>query len=144
MKLKYLLLIPLFLSILSCNHRVHYEKGTCVAVYYHERGSYSLMVEKDGKLEAIYLPCWWYVPISIFTDVAPNKDMWYEAQYEISKSYDRYKEALDFSIYPSDYVRDNQPKTSYIHIHIRSVKDIKGGGWNHGKFGCGQTHVLAN
>jgi hypothetical protein len=27
-------------------------------------------------------------------------------------------------------------------FHIRSVKDIQGAGWNHGKFGSGQTVVI--
>ncbi len=29
-----------------------------------------------------------------------------------------------------------------LEIHISSEKDIEGGGWNHGKFGRGQTSVI--
>lgn len=29
-----------------------------------------------------------------------------------------------------------------IKIHMHSVKDIEGGGWNHGKFGSGNTTVV--
>jgi hypothetical protein len=30
----------------------------------------------------------------------------------------------------------------FVEIHIHSVKDINGGGWNRGKFGSGQTSVV--
>lgn len=43
------------------------------------------------------------------------------------------------------YIKDCQGGTPYyttLYIHIHSVRDINGGGWNHGKFGHGKTTVI--
>ncbi|MEK9151799.1 MAG: hypothetical protein AAB692_00360 [Patescibacteria group bacterium] len=58
--------------------------------------------------------------IVIVADVAPEDDMWAQSTFARVTSSCHY--------------------TAEIHVHAPA--DINGGGWNHGKFGSGQTTVV--
>ena len=62
--------------------------------------------------------------MDLFTDVSKNQKMW--ARLVKNKS----------------HKNDRDGEFYYLEIHVRSVTDIEGGGWDHGKFGSGSTHVI--
>jgi len=99
-------------------------KGNFEALYYHEKNTYSVLVRNEqGSLETIFIPNYQgdQMPVEIIDDVGENEPMWYE---------------YDF------YAADNVVKkdsTHFVRIHIRGADDINGAGWDHGKFGKGQT-----
>lgn len=93
------------------------EKQDIVAVWKHEANHYSVTVKEGNTLmdKAFY----GNFSTIIITDVPKDKSMWYEAHFKESS----------FSGGGYDSLK----------IHIHSIDDINGGGWNHGKFGSGTT-----
>ena len=59
--------------------------------------------------------------MKIITDVSADKKMW---------------------VLTRGYYAGRDPVYEYVEIHIHAAKDVNGGGWNHGKFGSGQTNVI--
>jgi len=105
-----------------------YLKGKISSVYMHEPGNYSVIsIDQDGKLHNITFPWDCFVPITIYTDIPPTEDMWFETRY-----------------YENEWLGYVNTENSFTNIHIKSVRNINGGGWNHGKFGHGQTHIINN
>lgn len=97
-----------------------YEKEEIVAVYYHEGGRYSVMIERDNELVSRELPR--ELGTKIFTDIKDGESMWYELRYV------------------SNYLNGLERGADNIsHIHIRNVNDLKTADWNRGKFGRGKT-----
>lgn len=93
-------------------------------IFMHEPGVYSFLIaDKDGILHPT--DNYRYSPehVKMPSDVPKGKLKWAREYY-----------ALD--------PRWPQNPTRYLEIHIHSEKDIEGGGYNHGKFGRGQTSVV--
>jgi len=86
-------------------------------VFLNESNRFTFIV--DGVPREIMV--WYTSHIKIFYDVPPGEPMYYESQKKCKQGNVKYE---------------------YLYIHIHSVKDIGGGGWNHGKFGRGNTSVL--
>jgi hypothetical protein len=96
------------------------EKGECEAVYFHEKNKYSVMtITKSGQLKNIK----YYYPVetTVTVDVPEGSKAWYKVD-----------------------VNHNGCKgmSGTFDIHVHSIKDINTAGWNHGKFGSGQTHQI--
>lgn len=94
-------------------------------VMMHERGRYTLMVEEpDGRISLRSFggsPCF-YPETVLFHDVPEGDPMW--ATYRtVSRSCEN-------------------PCEELTELHVHSAEDINGAGWNHGKFGSGQTTVV--
>lgn len=89
-------------------------------VFMHENGVYSVFVpsEKGGYIQKGLVKC----EATFFEDVPPEEDM-------------RAEEVFDRSYWHGF-------QNSYCTFHIHSLKEIGGGGWDHGKSGHGQTNVI--
>lgn len=101
----------------------HSEKrvDNVVRVFMHQPHEYTFMIEKDGTAE-LETHHFRYAKIRLVADVPAEDQMW----------------AL---------VREVEERGGYkfveeIVIHIHSPKDINGAGWDRGKSGSGQTHVV--
>ena len=93
-------------------------KSNCDAVYFHEHGRYSVMV-KDGKnVKNVTFPRNG-VKTFVTEGVPEGSNLWFEVQYTENGCGNR---------------------RGYVNIHIHSIDDLNTAGWNHGKFGKGQTH----
>ncbi len=86
----------------------------------HEGGVYSVFVpsEKGGYVQKGLVRC----EATFFDDVPQEEDMWAEEVYDLSDM--------------------NGLHNAHCYFHIHSLKEINGGGWNHGKSGSGQTNVI--
>ena len=98
------------------------EKANCEAVYFHEHGVYSVMIlTEEHQLTNIYFPrSSQNLKVIILADVKDEDSLWYE----------------------TDYYSSNWGRFGNITIHVRSVDDLNGSGWNHGKFGRGKTQRI--
>jgi len=90
-------------------------------IYMHEPGRYSVMIKtgpKGEELEIIELRA--DRKIHIIADVPSQDPCWvyFEREKTMKQSWEK------------------------IWIHVHSPQDIQGGGWNHGKFGKGQTVII--
>ena len=95
-------------------------------VFLHEYGRYTLLVEETGgtviqwrfgnQFECNREP-------NLIADVPKNEPMW--AEYYV----------LLGGMWAADCEQ-------LMSIHLHSAQDINGAGWNHGKFGSGQTTVV--
>lgn len=93
-------------------------------VMMHEPSRYTMLVEKSDGTIAQYSfggGCCGNVP-KIFHDVPSGQPMWIE--------------------YRTGDPGKNSAFDQLLTIHVHSVGDINGAGWNHGKFGRGETTVL--
>lgn len=88
-------------------------------VFYHEEGRYTLFV---GKSDNRLVPFTFgdgngRANVQIFADVPDGYEMWAHVRTTRGNGYDAHD----------------------LEIHIHSIRDIAGAGWNHGKFGRGTT-----
>ena len=109
------LIVILMFFIVGCSqagHRIHdIKREHIVRVFMHEPGDYSVLVNNNGELVSKTFAC----KIRLIRDVPYDEPMYYEGE----RNRDGY------------FLR--------VEIHVHSEKDINGAGWNHGKFGSGQT-----
>lgn len=112
---------------------IFHEKVTVEAVYYHESGRYSVAVLDGNELKMTRLPSGNHRQLTpkIFVDVPAGQNSWYEIKYEKESEFSDIRE-----IY---FGKDSYKIKPFIHIHIHDVNDLNNAGWNHGKFGRGQT-----
>lgn len=92
-------------------------------VMMHEPWRYTFLMEDSGRITQRTIgqnPCG-NVPV-LFQDVPTGHPMWVEYRTVRSGKTDVCDELIT--------------------IHIHSVADINGAGWNHGKYGSGQTTVV--
>ena len=91
-------------------------------VLMHEIDFYTFLIREPNstKLKSLSLSYHDDKSFVLISDVAPDKDMWLNLKCRVD---------------PTD-------KCFEIEIHLHSAKDINGAGWNHGKFGKGQTDVV--
>jgi len=95
-------------------------KMEVVQVMEHQLGRFSVKyMEKDGSIGERYAEG----DITLIPDVPEGRPMWIV---------ERRSKSPNGGIH---YFGGTE-------IHIHSVKDIYGGGWNHGKHGSGQTNVV--
>lgn len=112
---------------LGCSQRIEEVRiNNVVRVFWHENTRYSVQVREPGSVEikTIRISPQYMCSenqLRLLADVPPEKSMW--IRYVINQNWD------------SDCLK-------LLEIHIHSEKDIEGGGWNHGKFGRGQTSVI--
>jgi hypothetical protein len=98
-----------------------------LAIYYHEQNHYSIAVKTIGStiqmidLNRVYDDTLYTCNYTIIDDVKPNEIMY-----------------VDYTATLNDYL------TSYVSytIHIRNIDDVSTSGWDHGKFGSGQTQRI--
>ena len=135
--------VIVLLSILAVGYFVYSERNSMIKaderkmkdeiivknvkrVFMHDPGRYSVLVQDPGSLEykPLNVPGWGSASnchsIRIFGDVPESDSIWLRFHY-IGEAGDLQRE---------------------LEIHIRSEKDIEGGGWDHGKHGRGQTNIL--
>ena len=130
--MRYLLALGTAILFIGCffqPERIEEEKiDNVVRVFWHEGNNFSVMVKPSGtnRLKLIRFPeyhCDTDAPgVRIFTDVESDKPMWVSSKVGFGGS-------VKWCVY-------------FVDIHIHSEKDVDGGGWNHGKFGSGQTSVI--
>lgn len=117
---KIIVAVAMALMFCGCKHTFVDERNDIVAVWKHEVGRYSITYKeghelidynfnKDGRSV--------YPSFSIIADVPEDSNMWYEARYDLNANM----------------------STAKVFIHVRSIDDINGAGWNYGKFGRGST-----
>jgi hypothetical protein len=106
----------------SCDNGPKQEKiENVVRIFMHEPGHYSLMIQLSGSISATMRT----VNLSgcepkFIMDAPKDGEMWVYIEYPRLEN-------------------DNRGIADF---HIHSENDIDGGGWNHGKFGSGQTQVI--
>jgi hypothetical protein len=96
-------------------------------LYYHEHDRYSILVNKDDELESLNFNQFQSSEVSfkIKIDVKEGDSNWYEMRYRTSS----FKGLYDI-------------ENSYVILHISDPKEVKGGNWNHGKFGQVTTTAI--
>jgi hypothetical protein len=105
-----------------------YEKQKVEAVFYHHVNYYSVMVRNGEELTPVSFPRPGALDVRLIDDVQPDEDIWYEISYVMSER---------------DYLLRDKKNPGYLNIHIRSLDDLKGASWNHGKNGRGTTIKIA-
>jgi len=115
-------IFAMFVIFAGCSRQTAHESGTVAAVWKHQANSYSVTLQEGTQLlDKSFCP--FYGTYEIILDAPPDGKMWYEADYKesncwLSKTYTR------------------------VVIHIHSINDIGGSGWNHGKFGSGMLEKV--
>ena len=97
-------------------------------IHYHEGASFTYWQRVEGhKIIPIrFRHSWWgyeKTKIIIYDDLKPDEKMW----------------AIERG---SGDPHEEGSVVDYVEIHVHSIKEIQGGGWNHGKFGRGTTTVV--
>ncbi len=117
-----LLLLPLLLVLTACSDPVHYvtPPTEIVAVYWHEGNKYSVTTKQGDVLANVRVTWKSTVHVALIADVLPNEPMWYECNYIHNPN-------------------NGRATGDGCAIHIRSINDLTGASWNHGKFGSGTT-----
>lgn len=86
-----------------------------------------LVETKDNTYRMISLPNWSCSLetdiVSFVADVPTNEKMWVEIRAKCGSSF-------------------SADCFERMTIHIHTPKEVEGGGWNHGKFGSGNTSVI--
>lgn len=117
------------LVFLGCSSRLEEKRiDNVVRVFWHENTKYSVIVRKHGSAEIETFVLKESMcgdnprgKVRIVADVPLGNTMWV-----------RYVTNFNW----------NLDCLEVLEIHVHSEKDIIGGGWNHGKFGSGQTVVI--
>jgi hypothetical protein len=92
-----------------------------VAIWYHEGSSYSFTTVENNKLKNYGFGNDTLCTTEVVLDLKPNEKPW--------------------ATVTTHHLTFGETRNSYI-IHAHSISDIQGAGWNHGKFGSGQTTRL--
>ncbi len=120
-----LLVIAMISISVGCDHKIEaVQINNVVRVFWHEGTRYSVQVREPGSTEIKTYVLHGYMCTGepqIFADVAAENRMW--VKYVMDRNWD-----LDC--------------LQSLEIHVWSEADIEGGGWDHGKFGRGQTSVI--
>ena len=126
MKILRLVIFGFLLALaVGCNNEITEGKIVNVErIYWHEGCKYSFTVPTEGSLgfhnESVPGLCT-SDDVSIIPDVPVGEKMWVYYVNTFSLG-DRFLNKME--------------------IHVHTLADINGGGWNHGKFGHGQTTVI--
>ncbi len=117
-----LLLLTVLVFLLSCSAPFERKIDNIARVFWHEGHNYSFYVQQEGISEIKIIEFYRIWKVKIIADVPADKKMWAHIKGASGGC-----DGLQYE---------------YAEIHIHTAKDISGGGWNHGKFGSGQTHVI--
>ena len=106
------------------DHLVQTERlrvDNVVGVLMHEPGRYTLEVQNPGSPVVVNTPVDTYYReyAQIVTDAPNNAPMW--------------------AVLIVEHYSAGRVFTRGLELHVHSVQDINGAGWDHGKFGSGQT-----
>ena len=116
MKLVIAVLVLLFSSACCVKTEEFVQQKTEVeGVFWHEGCRYSVSILDGNQVRFVEMPK--YVTVTVICDVNKGEKQWYEYSYE------------------QGWGNPN----GMVYIHIHEEKDIRTGGWNHGKHGSGQT-----
>lgn len=114
------------IALVGCSsEKREFRVDNVVRVFWHEDTRYSVHVQQGSANEIevqTYLVSCQERIVRIFTDVPAGSKMWLAGRHY------------------SNWI--NGACFSYLEIHVHSTQDIEGGGWDHGKFGRGQTTVV--
>lgn len=112
-----------FFFLSSCEEKeLAQEKvENIVRVFMHEPGRYSFLIQlSNSSVVTMRTFLLYNCETKFIMDVPKNEKMWAYIK------------------------RESDPRVfrTFIDVHIHSVRDVEGAGWNHGKFGKGQTYVI--
>lgn len=96
-------------------------------VWYHEPGNYSVgSYDANGKYTTVSAnTCGNRVDTVVIRDLPPGTKMYYE-----------------YKLTHSSFSGCKNAEGDFKTIHITKDYNLEGGGWNHGKFGHGQTYRI--
>ena len=116
------------------HYKVTHRIKNVVRVFMHEPDVYTVYYQKPGsdKIEKEYINSLGTDKVAIIADVAPDEMMHVEFACEHLVPCENRKGC-------NKKLCVNMKKAK---IHIHSVDDINGAGWNHGRHGRGQTVVI--
>lgn len=120
-----ILLLLSLLLLTSCKTKLVENSGEAEALWFHEHNHYSVSITAGNTIfnKIIRGGAGFDKPdVRIIKDVSMGNPIRYEIRYWYNEFYGWTKK-----------------EDGYIRIHIRSIDDINGAGWNHGKFGKGTT-----
>ena len=122
--MKVLFSILMCLTLLSCcpsDFDTSTKRVYVYRVFMHETNRYTFMTkeESEDKVWVVNVSC--SERIHLYSDVPQGERMYVEYCKKCSAGDASYKR---------------------VDIHIHNVDEIHGGGWDHGKFGRGQTVVV--
>lgn len=104
----------------KCEPDQKIENITRVLMHEHRRWTLIVLPANSTELRMIYLKLVWGYA-KVINDVPEGQPMWARVIW---------------------YKQWGESRIKRLEIHIHSAKDINGAGWNHGKFGHGQTQVI--
>lgn len=90
-------------------------------VFMGEPNDYTFIITHEDKSNTVWRVKSHFMHVEIFNDVPSHERM-----------YVKYKKVW----------KQGEAIYQYIYIHIHDLKDVEGGGWDHGKFGQGRTQVI--
>ena len=104
-------------------------------IFMHEKGRYTALVKNSNtnKIGRLAIVIYNDLNLMMFEDVPENEQIWIE-YYCGYPDYNCKEIPANFSfwkIYPEKVI-----------MHLHSAKEINGAGWNHGKYGRGQSVVI--
>jgi len=99
--------------------------GDIQAVWFHEGNNYSFTIIQDGKLVNIGPRSFENAKSEVIADVKEGEPLWAKVTHN--------------ALFGDD---NNKHRGTLYEIHVHSIKDINGAGWDHGKFGSGSTSVV--
>ncbi len=108
--------------LVGCSREHHLIKIEGIKeISQHEVDRYSILIpnQKGGYETKLLVRC----EAEFYEDVLPEKDMWVEEAYVTESS-------------------STSGFDGHCIFHVHSLKELNGGGWNHGKFGSGQTTII--
>ena len=90
-------------------------------IFMHEPGRYSFMIQlSDSDVVTMRTFRLFNCETRFILDVPQDEKMW---------------------AYIQEKGKGPEYRT-FVDLHIHSVRDMEGAGWDHGKFGRGQTHII--
>jgi len=114
---KSVLIISLLFTVGCAQHKTGERTVEVQRVFMHNPGVYSGMyVDSEKNVRVIG----GYGATTLIIDIPEDRPMWVK-ETKFSDGIDSYWK---------------------YEFHVHSIKEVDGGGWNHGKFGSGQTSVV--
>lgn len=111
--------------IMGCtpNKDISIKPTEIIAVYMHNVGVYSVAISGgQNSITITKVTKYAGITVKLIADVNVDESMWYSCRG---------------ILFPGGVSDD-----ASCEIHIRSIDDIKGAGWNNGKFGSGSTERI--
>ncbi len=124
------ILFAFIVSGCSCFHEKPAQRVVVIKnvkrILMHEEEYYTIFFKDttDNSSQLLYMP----ISCSesrFFVDVPQGGESW-----------------VKFIVYYYPDISEYKPLVSYCEFHIKRAQEINGAGWDHGKFGSGQTTVI--